>query len=362
MNSVDIVIPCYNYGRYLSYCVHSVLSQRDVQVRVLIIDDNSSDDTPIVGAKLAAEESRVTFIRHVVNQGLIKTANEGIMDWTAARYALLLSADDALTQGSLIRATEIMEAHPEVGFVYGMAEVIDEEAAPVKPEISGSSSRVISGAEFLQHSYRYGNSVPSPTAVVRLGFQKQLGGYNPGFPHTSDMEMWMRFATRSSIGVVSAVQAYYRWHPRNMTRLYIGGPISDRRERLRTYTHISKTWAGEMPVVEGWLAGARQRFADEAYWLAGLAMEAGDLESMRACLAFAAENNFALWPMRSRWSFWAKRMAGPSLTRTLQSVVRKLKQNRAEEIHSALERVFLNGQQIGWWPDQSVKRTAGNRG
>jgi len=46
VSSVDVVIPCYNYARFLSRCVDSVLQQQGVDVRVLIIDDASSDDTP----------------------------------------------------------------------------------------------------------------------------------------------------------------------------------------------------------------------------------------------------------------------------------------------------------------------------
>ncbi len=38
MSSVDVVVPCYNYARYLRACVGSILSQRDVDVRVLIVD------------------------------------------------------------------------------------------------------------------------------------------------------------------------------------------------------------------------------------------------------------------------------------------------------------------------------------
>ena len=45
MSSVDIVVPCYNYAHYLEFCVHSVLEQRDVDVRVLIVDDASPDNT-----------------------------------------------------------------------------------------------------------------------------------------------------------------------------------------------------------------------------------------------------------------------------------------------------------------------------
>ena len=49
MSRVDVIVPCYNYGRFLRECVESVLSQ-PVDVRVLIIDDASTDDTPQVAA------------------------------------------------------------------------------------------------------------------------------------------------------------------------------------------------------------------------------------------------------------------------------------------------------------------------
>ena len=73
-----------------------------VDVRVLIIDDASTDDTPQVGQTLASTDSRVQFRRHDANKGHIATYNEGLLGWAAARYSLLLSADDALVPGALL--------------------------------------------------------------------------------------------------------------------------------------------------------------------------------------------------------------------------------------------------------------------
>src|SRR5262245_8621798 len=100
MPSVDVFVPCYNYGRFLRECVGSVLAQPGVEVRVLILDDCSTDDSAEVGRALAASDPRVEYRRHATNRGHIATYNEGI-DWAAADCTMLLSADDLLTQGAL---------------------------------------------------------------------------------------------------------------------------------------------------------------------------------------------------------------------------------------------------------------------
>jgi glycosyltransferase involved in cell wall biosynthesis len=223
MASVDVIVPCYRYGRFLRDCVESVLAQEGVDVRVLIIDDASPDNTREVASALSDEDPRVTYVRHVSNEGHIDTYNEGI-DWASAEYLLLLSADDYLLPGALRRAVHVLEAHPDVGMVMGKAiELFDGNEVPKINEGAASerrpSYRIMSGQVFIEFS-GCRNRVPTPTAVVRTKLQKQLGGYRPELPHAGDMEMWLRFAAHGSIGILDAYQAVYRRHSNNMSIPY----------------------------------------------------------------------------------------------------------------------------------------------
>src|SRR5947209_17169762 len=112
MSRVDVIVPCYNYGHFLRECVGSVLVQKNVDVRVLIIDDASKDNTGDVATEIAREDGRVEFRHHMSNWGHIATYNEGLA-WSDGDYTLLLSADDLLTPGSLLRSTRLMDSHPE---------------------------------------------------------------------------------------------------------------------------------------------------------------------------------------------------------------------------------------------------------
>ena len=142
MSRIDVFIPCYNYGRFLSQCVNSVLGQVGVDVRVLVIDDASPDNTAEVAAALARENPRVTILRHRTNKGHINTYNEGI-EWASADYMLLLSADDYLLPGALSRAANLMDAHPEVGFTFGnVIELSDSgNETPIKSIIEETNRR-----------------------------------------------------------------------------------------------------------------------------------------------------------------------------------------------------------------------------
>ena len=120
MSSVDVFVPCYNYGRYLPDCVASVLAQEGVDIRILIIDDASTDGSAEVARQLAETDRRITLALHHTNQGHIATYNEGIA-WAAADYMLLLSADDMVAPGAFGRAVDVMDRRATVGMVYGRA-------------------------------------------------------------------------------------------------------------------------------------------------------------------------------------------------------------------------------------------------
>ncbi len=239
MSAIDVVVPCYNYGRYLSCCVESILQQQDVDVRILIIDDASSDDTEAVARALALQDGRVTFIRHSLNRGNIKTYNEGI-DWATADYFLLLSADDYLLPGALTRAMKVLRDNPNVTLIHGNAAVAKGDNVPAPPKLHSVSGRcqVISGQSFIEDACgdSSNNHVWTPTAIVRTKLQKDLGGYRLDLPHAGDLHLWLRLACRGSVAKLDAYQAVYRTHDANMH--YAFGNLKNLNQHLRAFDSV----------------------------------------------------------------------------------------------------------------------------
>ena len=339
MASIDVVVPCYNYAHFLKDCVASILSQIDVEVRVLILDDASPDNTQEIGETLAASDPRVTYQKNEQNLGLIGTANRGLLDWAQAEYSLLLSADDLLTPGSLARTTALMETHEDVHLVYGRALLIGDDYTPGEGihEESEIEFKLISGRDFIRRNFTHFNPVPSPTAVVRTRVQQALGGYLPQFPHTSDMEMWMRFAARGPIGVIRNLQACYRIHEASMSAPKLMRAISDRQECLDTCAYAVEAHGDANPESKTWLRALQRKMASEAYWLATQTRYTPEQRATCADFARRTDPDGALSLPRLKYEL-KKRL------RRVQSTT---------EPTETFERSDLKAKPYGWWPDDA---------
>ncbi|MEQ1955497.1 glycosyltransferase family 2 protein [Mesorhizobium yinganensis] len=215
---VTVVIPCYNYGRYLRQCVASVTqNQPGIDVEVIIVDDKSTDDSLEVALSIQAADDRVRVIRHEQNKGHIATYNDGL-DAATGEFVLLLSADDLATPGALTRAAELLTAEPSVGLVYGNAIHFSGDLPASRSE--GKEWIVWQGVDWLRDRCRSGyNIAASPEVVMRTSVLRSTGGYRPDLPHAGDFEMWLRTSAVADIGYLVGVdQAYYRQHAVNMNK------------------------------------------------------------------------------------------------------------------------------------------------
>src|SRR5262245_42158451 len=164
---VTVMIPSYNYARFLTECVESAANQANADVA--IVDNGSTDGSPEIGAALAERYDNVRFKRYEDNQGII-TSFTRCREEIRGEYAVLLPADDYLAPGSLQPSAECMAAPPGVGLVYGPAKYFgtldeigpDDLAGEVRPP------NVFPGEQWIESLCRTGlNPIRTPEAVAR---------------------------------------------------------------------------------------------------------------------------------------------------------------------------------------------------
>lgn len=269
MAGVDVVIPNYNYGRYLRACAHSVLSQDVEGLRLLIVDNASSDDSAEVARTLAAEDGRVELLLRRENRGPHASFNDGI-DWAQGDYFLLLFADDFLMRGALRRAVGVMQRDPSVAFTYGRdVAVRGDEPIPSIAEIADAPCRVEDGIAFIERFCRLGVfQLPGPSIVVRTSAQKAAGHYLEALPHSDDYHMWLRLALQGRVAELDCVQAGIRTHDSNRSQDLWARQLLHIRHTAEAGEYFFSHEARVLPHCERLHRRARRGIAERAYWSA----------------------------------------------------------------------------------------------
>ena len=179
----SVVIPAYNYGRFLRRAVDSVLSQDGDDYEVIVVDDGSTDDTAAVAASLAAARpGRVRWFSQA-NAGPSAARNAGA-DRAAGDSLIFLDADDRLLPGALAKFRAALDAAPGTDLVFGGHQSVFESGR-VKthpaPALGGDGP-----ADFARFVRRkLGSVVQGAAAVRRARFARVR--YPAGINHNEDV-------------------------------------------------------------------------------------------------------------------------------------------------------------------------------
>jgi glycosyltransferase involved in cell wall biosynthesis len=290
MAGIDVVVPTYQYGHFLPESVGSVLSQSVENLRVLIIDNGSTDNTREVAQQIAADDPRVELAVHKKNLRPQISYNEGI-DWASSELCMILDADDVLMPGCLSRAAAIMFADPTIAIAHGKgvqtdcpAAILAEHNGKPQPEDWG----ICGGLEFIDRVCRTGNCIISPPTVVRRTTMQKAAGYYPlELQRAIDLNMWLRLATLGGVAETRAIQGIHRRHPNQLSAFYRDNLICDFVELLNNFEHF---FLNEGSGIEGSLAtrhATARKIAGNAFVAAAKRLLKGRVAESGELIAFA---------------------------------------------------------------------------
>jgi glycosyltransferase involved in cell wall biosynthesis len=203
---VSIVTPTYNQADFLRDTLESVLAQDYPHIEHQVIDDGSTDETPQI---LAEYSGRIAIERHA-NRGQTPTINKG---WERAQGDILtwLNSDDTFLPGAITKAVDYLQAHPDVGIVFGDTLFTNQDGEPLE--------RSKARAEFDYHEFvlQCENPIAQPSAFIRREVIEDVGLLDPEFYYFMDWDFWLRAGIRHRIAYFPELLSTYRLHKDSKT-------------------------------------------------------------------------------------------------------------------------------------------------
>ncbi|OUP32154.1 glycosyltransferase [Bacteroides sp. An19] len=134
---ISIIIPIYNAEHFISRCIESVLSQKNTNFELLLIDDGSTDKSKFICDEYARKDSRIHVI-HKQNGGVSSARNLGL-DKAKGEWVSFVDADDYLSDDFL----NIEPAHVDCEVIQKSYNIIENISTPQVHKIK--KSQIISG-------------------------------------------------------------------------------------------------------------------------------------------------------------------------------------------------------------------------
>lgn len=232
MQTVTVVIPCFNAGEHIDESISSVKHQEPGDFRVaeiLIIDDGSTDELTISRLNELSNDPIITILQNNGKKGAAGARNTGIAR-AEGEWVAFLDADDWWPPDSLKLRFAALKCNPSADWVGGdFCDVASGET----PDRIGRFEAAAPQYPFLAPAYKEARpllfsdpldqfliATPTHTCVtlVRTEILRQEGGFSEDLLRAQDIHLWLRLAAGHAFLFVPNVLAYYRHHSNNSTR------------------------------------------------------------------------------------------------------------------------------------------------
>lgn len=218
MALVDVLIPAFNAAATLRDALESVRAQTLEDIRIIVVNDGSTDGTPKIAADIVQQDTRVVVV-NTPNRGIVEARNEALRHATS-EFIACLDADDIAIPHRLERELAHMRAHPECVAVGSHVEHVDENGMllpgvtqPVDPGLADPAKAPALEPYIIQS-----------TLLARRADVEALGGYRH-VPNSEDSDLFWRLAERGALVNLTETLGKYRVHTASVSSSIVNGRI-----------------------------------------------------------------------------------------------------------------------------------------
>lgn len=218
MALIDVLLTAYNAEATLRETLDSLRAQTIADIRVIAVDDGSTDGTAQILAAYAREDARFVVVTRA-NGGIVEALNEGLAH-CQSEFLARLDADDIALPQRFERQLAYLREHPDCVAVGTEIAHIDADGAPLSgvphpgPVEHADPARAPGREPYVVHS----------TLMTRLADVRAVGGYRH-CPNSEDSDLFWRLSQRGALFCLPEALCKYRVHGGSISGTLLNGRI-----------------------------------------------------------------------------------------------------------------------------------------
>jgi glycosyltransferase involved in cell wall biosynthesis len=205
---ITVLMPMRNAQRYVRQAIESVLSQADVELEVLVIDDGSTDQSAEIVSRI--EDPRVRMVPGPCG-GISVALNHGL-ELARGEYIVRCDADDVYPPDRLAWQAKFLQENPDYAGVCGNYATVTKKGQTILDHDPGSGE-----AEISEELKRGVIRSHIGAFMIRAEVYKALGGFRPYFVTAEDIDLELRLGEGYRVWFEPRLAYQFRLHDESIT-------------------------------------------------------------------------------------------------------------------------------------------------
>jgi len=239
---ISVLIPTYNYARFLPEAIESVLAQDWPNFELLIVDDASADNTAEIVRPFCDRDPRVHFAANPSNLGMVNNWNHCLAR-ADGEYVKFLFGDDKLCHPqALAKMVALLENHPSAVLAATARVILDENSKAVdiwRPLPNGchNGRKIIAACLMLN-----GKNLVGEPSVVLFRKKDARRGFDPAYRQIVDIEMWFHLLEKGDLAYTREPLCAFRCHPAQQTEFNTATGVGRREHAVFFSSYAVQPW------------------------------------------------------------------------------------------------------------------------
>lgn len=253
---VSIIIPNYNHAQFLEQRLESVLNQTYTNVEVIILDDNSTDNSRDILDQYLQHPKVSGIYYNTINSGTPFTQWQKGIELAKGQFIWIAESDDYSETNFLEKLIQKINAKAHIDMAFCESHFVNEQGEIIHQKETSKREEIFTGKEFIEKMLTFGNGIYNASmAIFRKNlFERITDKSYLNFNYCGDWYFWILLCEKCNLVYHSGEPLnYFRRHEKSVSSnsdrkgtLFIEG------ERIMKKLSESKSFKQKLFIQNGW--------------------------------------------------------------------------------------------------------------
>lgn len=195
-----------NMANFIAKAIESIQKQGFSNWELLVLDDNSKDNTEIIVENFVAKDKRIKYYKNSYTFGISKNRNFGLSLSKGKYIAMLDSDDEWIDKDKLSKSFDFLENNPDYVLIGSNIKIVNEKGNFIK------NTNFATNDNDIRKKILIANQIPHSSVLYRKNLVEKINGYDNKLFCVEDLDLFLKLGKLGKMKNLKEITTSYTRH------------------------------------------------------------------------------------------------------------------------------------------------------